>query len=69
MLTLEERLWRFDCVPDAPLPADEEAWKKRFVDKRNVIRRLAQEALEENERGETVPLRRSALIQSRVLDR
>jgi acyl-CoA reductase-like NAD-dependent aldehyde dehydrogenase len=36
--------------------ADEEAWKKRFVEKRDVIRRMAQEALEENERGETQPL-------------
>jgi len=36
--------------------ADEEAWKKRFVEKRDVIRRLAQEALEEDERGETQPL-------------
>ena len=26
--------------------ADEEAWKKRFVEKRDVIRRMAQEALE-----------------------
>jgi hypothetical protein len=36
--------------------ADEEAWKKRFEEKRNVIRRLASEALEEDDRGETVPL-------------
>ena len=36
--------------------ADEEAWKKRFVEKRDVIRRMAQEALEEDERGETQPL-------------
>jgi hypothetical protein len=36
--------------------ADEEAWKKRFEEKRNVIRRLAAEALEEDDRGETVPL-------------
>lgn len=35
--------------------ADEEAWKKRFEEKRNVIRRLASEALEEDNRGETVP--------------
>ena len=36
--------------------ADEEAWKKRFEEKRNIIRRLASEALEEDDRGETVPL-------------
>jgi hypothetical protein len=36
--------------------ADEETWKKRFAEKRNVIRRLAGEALEEDDRGETVPL-------------
>jgi hypothetical protein len=36
--------------------ADEEAWKKRFADKRDVIRRMAREALEENARGETPPL-------------
>jgi hypothetical protein len=36
--------------------ADEEAWKKRFAEKRDVIRRMAQEALEEDERGETLAL-------------
>ena len=36
--------------------ADEEAWKKRFEEKRNIIRRLASEALAEDDRGETVPL-------------
>jgi len=36
--------------------ADEEAWKKRFAGKRDVIRRTAREALEEDERGETRPL-------------
>ena len=36
--------------------ADEEAWKKRFGEKRNVIRRLASEALAQDDRGETVPL-------------
>lgn len=36
--------------------ADEEAWKKRFAEKRDVIRRLAQEALDEDQRGETAPL-------------
>ena len=36
--------------------ADEEAWKKRFAEKRHVIRRMAREAIEEDERGETLPL-------------
>ena len=36
--------------------ADEEAWKTRFGEKRDVIRRMAQEALEEDERGGTLPL-------------
>ena len=38
--------------------ADEEAWKKRFAEKREVIHRMAQEALAEDERGETLPLDR-----------
>jgi hypothetical protein len=36
--------------------ADEEGWKKRFAEKRDVIRRLAQEALDEDQRGETSSL-------------
>ena len=36
--------------------ADEEAWRKRFAEKRDIIRRLAREALEEDARGETLPL-------------
>ena len=36
--------------------ADEEAWKKRFAEKRDLIRRMAQEALQEDERGETQSL-------------
>jgi hypothetical protein len=36
--------------------ADEAAWKKRFVEKREVIRRMAREAIEEDERGQTLPL-------------
>jgi hypothetical protein len=36
--------------------ADEEAWKNSFVEKRDVIRRMAREALQEDERGETRPL-------------
>ena len=36
--------------------ADEEAWQKRFGQKRDVIERMAREAREENARGETMPL-------------
>ena len=36
--------------------ADEEAWKKRFAEKRDVIRRMAREALAEDDCGETLPL-------------
>ena len=36
--------------------ADDDEWKKRFAGKREVIRRMAREALEEDERGETIPL-------------
>ena len=36
--------------------ADEDAWKKRFAEKRDVLRRMAREAIEEDERGETAPL-------------
>ena len=36
--------------------ADEGAWKARFAEKRDVIRRMAREALEEDARGGTLPL-------------
>ncbi len=36
--------------------ADEDAWKTRFIQKRDVIRRMAREALSEDQRGETLPL-------------
>jgi hypothetical protein len=36
--------------------ADEDGWKKRFVEKRDVIHRMAREALEEDAKGETLPL-------------
>lgn len=36
--------------------ADENAGKQRFAEKRDVIRRMAREALAEDERGETRPL-------------
>ncbi len=35
--------------------ADEKAWKRRFIEKRQVIRRMAREALGEDDRGETLP--------------
>jgi hypothetical protein len=33
--------------------ADEEAWRKGFEEKREVIQRMAREAIDEDERGET----------------
>lgn len=36
--------------------ADEEAWKARFSTKREILKRMAREALDEDERGETLPL-------------
>jgi hypothetical protein len=36
--------------------ADEQAWKKRFADKRDIIRRMAREALRDDEQGDTLPL-------------
>ena len=36
--------------------ADDRAWKKRFAAKRDQLRELAREALEEDARGETRPL-------------
>ena len=36
--------------------ADEEAWKVRLTAKRDRLQQLAQEALQEDERGETRPL-------------
>jgi acyl-CoA reductase-like NAD-dependent aldehyde dehydrogenase len=36
--------------------ADEEAWKTRFIEKRDVIRRMAREAIEEDESCKTLPL-------------
>lgn len=35
--------------------ADGEAWKKQFLDKGDVIRRMAQEAIEKDDKGETLP--------------
>jgi hypothetical protein len=36
--------------------ADEKAWKQRFDEKRDVIRRMAREGIDEDVRGETLPL-------------
>jgi hypothetical protein len=36
--------------------ADEEGWKTRFIEKRDVIRRMAKEAINEDEAGTTLPL-------------
>ncbi len=36
--------------------ADDDEWKALFAGKRDAIRRMASEALEEDERGETAPL-------------
>ena len=33
--------------------ADDDVWKRRFAEKRDVIRRMAREAPEEDERGDT----------------
>ena len=36
--------------------ADEDAWRMRFAEKRDVIRRMAQQARDEDAQGETLPL-------------
>ena len=36
--------------------ADEQAWKRRFAEKRELIRSMAREALSEDDSGETLPL-------------
>ena len=36
--------------------ADEDGWRRRFASKREVIRRMAREALDEDDRGETLPM-------------
>ena len=63
---LEKALQRVGTLPEDEQDAiasqilasleDEEAWKTRFAEKRDVIRRMAREALEEDARGETLPL-------------
>jgi hypothetical protein len=51
---LEKALERVVALPQNE--QDEDAWKKRFAEKREIIRRLASEALDEDARGETLPL-------------
>ena len=63
---LEKALERVGTLPEDEQDAiasqilasleDEEAWKARFAEKRDVLRRMAREALEEDERSETLPL-------------
>lgn len=63
---LEEAIRQIDSLPpdeqDAIASqilatlADDAAWKKRFAEKRDVIRRMADEALEADGRGETLNL-------------
>ena len=36
--------------------ADDEAWKRQLAEKRDVVRGMARQAIEEDERGETRPL-------------
>jgi len=47
-----------DAIASQILPslADEDACKKSFAEKRDVIRRMAREALQEDARGETLPI-------------
>lgn len=40
--------------------ADEAAWRRRFAEKREIIQRMAREAIAEDDSGETMPL--SALL-------
>ena len=47
-----------DAIADQILAslADEQAWNQGFAEKRDIILRMAQEALEEDARGETLAL-------------
>ncbi|HAX42833.1 MAG TPA: hypothetical protein PLF84_14810 [Bryobacteraceae bacterium] len=64
---LEKALERVNALPQAEQDAiasqildslaDEEAWRQRFEAKRDVLQRMAREARDEDERGETLPLR------------
>jgi len=63
---LEKALERLGTLPEDEQNAiaseilasieDEESWKRRFAEKRSIILRMAREALEEDARGETLPL-------------
>jgi hypothetical protein len=63
---LEKALEKVATLPDEERDAiasrilasldDKEAWKKSFDEKRDVIRRMAGEALDEDARGEAAPL-------------
>ncbi len=73
---LEKALERVGTLPEDEQDAiasqilasigDEEAWKTHFAETRDVIRRMAREALEKNAKGESLPLQRSALMQNRT---
>lgn len=62
-ILLEKALQRVGALPEDDQDAiasqilaalaDEEAWRRRFAEKREVLRRLAQEAVEEDARGVT----------------
>jgi hypothetical protein len=67
MSTLLEKAWeKIECLPQADQDAiaaqilaslaDEEEWRRDFPAKRDVIRRMASAALEEDQRAETLPL-------------
>jgi hypothetical protein len=63
---LEQALEKVATLPDVEQDAiaaqildaiaDEHAWKAQFAAKRDVIRRMAREAIEEDAAGETLPL-------------
>ena len=63
---LEKALERVGTLPEDEQDAiasqilasigDEEAWKTHFAETRDVIRRMAREALEKDARGESLPL-------------
>jgi hypothetical protein len=63
---LEKALEKVAALPDEEQDAiasqvlasldDQDAWKKSFGEKRDVIRRMAREALDEDAPGEAAPL-------------
>ena len=67
MTSLLEKAWeRIGSLPPEEQDAiaseilaaveDEEGWRRRFSEKHDVIQRMADQALEQDARGETVPL-------------